>query len=90
MSAALTIHAACLSSRRIIFPIVLKTGSLTAILIDIVLVTLHCIVQLPTVPVSAALTIHEARSSSRHVIFAIVLATGSLTVILIDFVLVMS
>jgi len=44
-----------------IFAIVLAAGSLTAILIDIVLIASRCIVQLPTVPVSAALTIHEAR-----------------------------
>jgi len=34
--------------------------NLTTILIDIVLVTSRCIVQLPTVPVSAALIIDEA------------------------------
>jgi len=42
------------------FTIVLAAGSLTTILIDIVLITSCRIVQLPTVPVSAALTIHEA------------------------------
>jgi len=35
-------------------------GSLTAILIDIVLLTLRRIVQLATIPVSTMLTIHEA------------------------------
>jgi len=41
---------------------IINTASinLTAILIDIVLVTSRRIVQLPTVPVGAAPTIHEA------------------------------
>jgi len=39
----------------------LAAGSLTAILMDIVLFASCRIVQLPIVPVSAALTIHEAR-----------------------------
>ena len=45
----------------VIFAVVLAASSLTAILIDIVLVVSRRIVQLLTVPVSATLTIHEAR-----------------------------
>jgi len=59
--AALTIHEARRSSRRVIFAIVLAAGSLTAILTDLVLIASRRIEQLPTVPVSAALTTHEAR-----------------------------
>ena len=60
VSAALTIHEACGSSRRFIFAIVLAAGSLTAILINVVFIVSCCKVQLPTVPVSAAVTIHKA------------------------------
>ena len=73
-----------------IFAVILAAGSLTTILIDIVLIASRRIVQLPTLPVSATLTIHKACRSSRRIIFAIVLAASSVTAILIDIVLVMS